>query len=187
VRRTAAVERTRAAIEAAALELFERDGYDATHVTHVADAAGVSRRTVFRHFPRKEDLVFSDADDDTAAVLEALAARPEDEPAGRALVAAMRDASAAFDRDLTMLRSRVIDGNALLLGRTWMVRRQWIDAVAGGLLQRDLHDLATARAIAEVGAALLGEAMRRWAADADEAPLHDHVDAVASAVVAHLC
>lgn len=49
---------TRNEIAATAVELFARDGYETTTVEEVATAAGVSRRTAYRHFPLKEDLVF---------------------------------------------------------------------------------------------------------------------------------
>ncbi len=49
---------TRNEIAAAATALFIENGYDATTVEAVAEAAGVSRRTAYRHFPLKEDLVF---------------------------------------------------------------------------------------------------------------------------------
>lgn len=41
-----------------ALRLFERRGFDAVTMQEVADAAGVSLRTLFRHFPSKSDLVW---------------------------------------------------------------------------------------------------------------------------------
>ena len=177
MRRTAAVERTRAAIESAALELFARDGYEATHVTHIAEAAGVSRRTVFRHFPRKEDLLFSNADDDTSAVADALRGRPSEEPARQALAAALRDASDRFDRELTAARLRVIGTHPLLMGRTAMLRQNWIDAVAQALSDRGVDDPQHARTLAAVAIAVLAEAMRRWALEsADERPLVDHVE-----------
>lgn len=50
--------RARAEIVEAARALFLRYGYARTSVEQVAAAAGVAPRTVFRHFPRKEDLVF---------------------------------------------------------------------------------------------------------------------------------
>ena len=178
MRRTAAVERTRAAIESAALELFEREGYEATHVTHVAEAAGVSRRTVFRHFPRKEDLVFASAEDDTTAVADALRDRPFDENARDALEGALRDASDRFDRELTAARLRVIGTHPLLMGRTAMLRQQWIEAVSEALADRGVEDRGGARVLAAVAIAVLAEAMRRWALEDDDGrPLVDHVEA----------
>lgn len=51
-------ERTAENIRSAALDLFERDGFDATTVDAIAAAAGVGRRTFFRYFPAKEAVLF---------------------------------------------------------------------------------------------------------------------------------
>ncbi len=42
-----------------ALQLFEQRGFDAVTMDDVASAADVSRRTLFRHFPAKADLVWT--------------------------------------------------------------------------------------------------------------------------------
>ncbi len=52
--------KTRAAIQAHALRLFELQGYDATTVDQIAEAAEVSQSTFFRYFPTKEDVVLHD-------------------------------------------------------------------------------------------------------------------------------
>lgn len=51
-------ERTRATITRVALELFARDGFAATTIPAIADAAEVSPRTVSTYFPTKEGIVF---------------------------------------------------------------------------------------------------------------------------------
>ncbi len=53
--------RTRASIQEHALRLFREQGYDATTVEQIADAAEVSPSTFFRYFPTKEDVVAYDA------------------------------------------------------------------------------------------------------------------------------
>lgn len=64
-------------IHEVALDLFERNGFEATTVDEVAAAAGVSSRTFFRYFPTKEDCVlfdrfgFDQAIDDHLATLDA--------------------------------------------------------------------------------------------------------------------
>jgi AcrR family transcriptional regulator len=67
---TRAVERLRAA----AFELFEQHGYDATTVEAIAERAGVGRTTFFRAFGSKEDVIFPDHTDVLARVRERLAA-----------------------------------------------------------------------------------------------------------------
>ncbi|MFH8366831.1 TetR family transcriptional regulator [Streptomyces sp. NPDC018031] len=74
-RRAAAQRLTmRRKLAAAAMELFATKGYEATTVDEIAAAAGVARRTFFRHFRSKEEAIFPDHDDTLVraeAVLEA--------------------------------------------------------------------------------------------------------------------
>ncbi|MBZ4318448.1 TetR/AcrR family transcriptional regulator [Streptomyces huiliensis] len=74
---------TRQAIRAAAYRLFEEQGYDATPVDQIAEAADVSPSTVFRYFPTKEDIVLTDEHDPLLGAL--LRSRPVDEPPLRAI------------------------------------------------------------------------------------------------------
>jgi AcrR family transcriptional regulator len=66
--------KTRAAIQAAALHLFESQGYQATTVDQIAEMAEVSQSTFFRYFPSKEDVVLLDRYD--PLLLAALVAQP---------------------------------------------------------------------------------------------------------------
>lgn len=50
-------DQTRSALAAAAIELFTERGYDTVTMAEVAKAVGVSRRTAFRYFPAKDDLM----------------------------------------------------------------------------------------------------------------------------------
>jgi AcrR family transcriptional regulator len=84
--------RTREAIAAAALELFAQRGFDDVTVEEVAAAAEVSKKTVFNHFPAKEDLVFSRGADHRAALVAELRALP----AGTSIVAPFRAHTLAY-------------------------------------------------------------------------------------------
>lgn len=55
--------RVRSALALAALDLFAQQGYEATTVDQIAEAADVGRRTFFRYFRSKEDVVFPDHDE----------------------------------------------------------------------------------------------------------------------------
>jgi AcrR family transcriptional regulator len=80
--------RTRAAIREHALRLFREQGYHATTVEQIAEAAEVSPSTFFRYFPTKEDVVLQD-DFDLVAI-EAFEAQPAD----MSVIAAYRAAAA---------------------------------------------------------------------------------------------
>jgi AcrR family transcriptional regulator len=82
--------RTREAIIDAALDLFERKGYDATTVEDIAAAADVSPRTFFRYFESKLDLIMARSGENQTGVGPMLAARPAGEPLLDAVRAVMR-------------------------------------------------------------------------------------------------
>jgi AcrR family transcriptional regulator len=81
--------RARAEIVEAAHRLFLTQGYAETSVEEVAEAAGVAPRTVFRHFPRKEDLVFHRHAEQVGRFGTLLAETPRDVPPLDALVRAL--------------------------------------------------------------------------------------------------
>ena len=67
-------ERTHARLQYVALDLFERRGFDATTVAEIAEAAGVTPMTFFRHFPSKSQALLEDPYDPVIAA--AVAGRP---------------------------------------------------------------------------------------------------------------
>lgn len=66
-------------LAAAAMELFATKGYEATTVDEIAAAAGVARRTFFRHFRSKEEAIFPDHDDTLIRAEAVLNAAPPHE------------------------------------------------------------------------------------------------------------
>ena len=66
-------------LAAAAMELFATKGYEATTVDEIAAAAGVARRTFFRHFRSKEEAIFPDHDDTLVRAEAVLDAAPAHE------------------------------------------------------------------------------------------------------------
>lgn len=85
--------KTRAAIQRHALRLFRDQGYEATTVEQIAEAAEVSPSTFFRYFPTKEDVVlYDDLDPLFIAAFEA-------QPAELSPIQALRGAlHTVFDR-----------------------------------------------------------------------------------------
>jgi AcrR family transcriptional regulator len=83
-------QQTHEDIARAAMALFTERGFDAVTVAEVAEAAGVSEKTVFNYFPAKEDLVFPGGERSRFA---ALVERIGNRPAGASVVEPFRAAT----------------------------------------------------------------------------------------------
>jgi len=100
--------KTRASIREHALRLFREQGYAATRVEQIAEAAEVSPATFYRYFPTKEDVVLQD--DLDVLAFEAM----ENQPAGLSPLAAVRAAMAeALPRFTEEERDRFRETTAL--------------------------------------------------------------------------
>ncbi|GGS84770.1 TetR/AcrR family transcriptional regulator [Nonomuraea spiralis] len=80
---------TRRRIVAAAIALFEEQGYEQTTVTQIAAAADVDPKTFFNYFRTKDEVLFSDLERDFDVLVEAIAARRQDEGPGEVLARAV--------------------------------------------------------------------------------------------------
>ncbi|MEV7791206.1 TetR family transcriptional regulator [Streptomyces sp. NPDC087512] len=139
-RRLVADELTRAA-----LGLLAREGFDAVTVDEIAAAAGVSKRTFFRYFASKEDVVVQFLAEMGAGMREELAGRPAGEEPSAALrhtVWRSIDACAGHaERALPVVQ--LILGTPALLARFLERQTQWRDALAAELADRLGLDPAT--------------------------------------------
>src|SRR3954447_2281333 len=61
-------------LQAAALELFEERGFEQTTVEDIATRAGLTKRTFFRHFADKREVLFGGGEDFRAVFVDTLAA-----------------------------------------------------------------------------------------------------------------
>jgi mycofactocin system transcriptional regulator len=84
---------SRGELERVALELFAQDGFEATTVDRIAEAAGVSRRTFFRYYASKNDVVWGDFDTGLREMEQRLEALPDDVP----LMTGLADAVVRFN------------------------------------------------------------------------------------------
>jgi AcrR family transcriptional regulator len=95
-----------------AMKLFAANGFDATTIEAIADAAGVSRRTFFRYFEAKEDVIIEFLDELGVRLSADLAARPADEPprvAIRAALSVFLDAFREHPEKSLVLAGMVLD------------------------------------------------------------------------------
>jgi mycofactocin system transcriptional regulator len=85
---------SRAELEQAAFDLFDRQGFEETTIDDIAAAAGIGRRTFFRYFPSKNDIPWGDFDGE----LDRMRAQLSTFPAQLALMDALREAIVDFNR-----------------------------------------------------------------------------------------
>lgn len=163
-------ERTHEALQRAALELFAEHGFDGATAAQVAERAGVSEMTLFRHFSSKEALLLEDPFDPLLA--EAVRARPDHEPAMVALAEGVRQAWAgAQDRAAPEMRARlrIVAATPTLRGAVARSSDDTVTALAGALGDRGVAP-APARVAAGALVAGLGVALLDWAASDQGAP-----------------
>lgn len=100
---------TRILLERTALELFDRCGYDAVTASEIAEAAGFSERTFFRHFASKHEPLFGDWDEWLGHLRALLSEQPQDLAPLEALIAAVvRDAELRPATEEDQLRKRIV-------------------------------------------------------------------------------
>lgn len=94
-------EETRTRIAETGLKLFVSQGYAETTIDQIASAAGVGRRTVFRHFATKEAILFDHFVVRRDHAVQRLRERPMEEPPLASLHAVLRElCEEGYDRQL---------------------------------------------------------------------------------------
>jgi len=159
-------ERTRARIQAVALELFEQRGYDATTVAEIAAAAGVTEMTVYRHYAGKDRIL---ADDPYDPMMAEAIARERSGPALARALAGIRGSWTRLPADATTeVRRRLrIAGStpslrAAVVANTAESERVVAEALVGGGI-----DEREARVVAAAVLAGTMRALLDWAASDD--------------------
>jgi AcrR family transcriptional regulator len=134
-------QRTREAIVAAALELFEERGFDQTTIADIAEAADIAPRTFFGYFPSKEDVVFADFPQTVEGLSTRLDDRAEDETAIDAIRSwidgVLEEVDLRDERE--RCRKRVIGQSEALAAHNRALMGQ-VEALLAGHIARDLGD-----------------------------------------------
>lgn len=168
-------ERTLAALVEAGLDLFEKQGYEATTVAQIAGAAGVTEMTFFRYFPAKEHLLLDDPYD--PVLTAAIAA----EPTGLApFLRAVRGIRAAWralpepEAPIIRRRIRVAARTPALRGAVWRSTGNTELAIIEQLVA-DGASPETARVAAASVLAALVAGLLSWA-DGEHGTLSDAIE-----------
>jgi AcrR family transcriptional regulator len=151
-------DRTRRALIDAAIDLFERNGYDGTTVADIAEAAEIGTRTFFSYFASKEELLFPESDARVAAAVTAIAHRKPDDWPADVLLRALRDVGAAdgepddmVDR-IAAVRVALFRTVPAVRGRALQIQLDAQREIAGHLQRAFPDELDAVTAAALVGA-----------------------------------
>ena len=160
--------RTYAEIADAALDLFERQGYDATTVDQIATAAAVSPATFFRYFATKEDVLFADEEQAAAALTERVAARTDRSTTSVAALAepviAYAEVTVGPDSPHSLRLMKLVMTTPSLAPRSLRMRLRWERDLANqlaaesGLAAPELKHTV----VASIAVSCLTSALRHW-------------------------
>ena len=159
--------RTKASIQQHAMRLFEQQGYQATTVEQIAEAAEVSPSTFFRYFPTKEDVVLYDVLDPPA--LAAFRAQPAELSPIQALRGAMRAVFAelpAEDLEVQQERDRLIRSVPELRARMLDEFARNLDLLAEIVAER-VGRRADDLAVRTLAGAVIGVGIAAWSTAGD--------------------
>ena len=174
-RRSRKKQRTRDDLLAAGDALFSSQGFDDTTTNDIAERADVSQRTLFRHFPTKEAVLYGDMDDARLHLRQSLAARPADEPVLLAVRAAVlslaEDHERNRDRRLMQARLAATSPTVQAYSRA-VVQASWEREIIAAVAARlGVDPMTDPRPELVAGAAMSGVriAVRQWTASNGDA------------------
>lgn len=148
----------------AALELCTAQGYEATTVAEIADRAGLTKTTFFRHFPDKREVLFAGQDEHSRVLAEAIAATPAEATPIEAVTAAIGALAASFtaqNLEFGRMLTALIAANDDLKERAAYKHARLAGATAEALEALEVPP-ATAGLAAELGVRAFYEAFARW-------------------------
>jgi AcrR family transcriptional regulator len=148
------------------MELFVLRGYDEVTVAEIAEHAGLTKRSFFRYFADKREVLFAGAAGFQAGIIEAIRAAPDQMAPTDVVIAALAEAGAALTEwgEPVRLRQRVIASSDELRERELIKMATLASAIADALRQRGTDEL-TATLVAQAGVAVFSTAFGRWTAE----------------------
>jgi len=154
----------------AALDLYGERGFDQTTAAEIANRAGLTERTFFRHFADKREVLFAGSAELQKLLVDATASAPPSAGPIDAVTAALMAAGDVFNderRSYARERRAVIAANAELFERELIKMASLASAIADALRRRGVSDPA-ASLTAEAGIAVFRVTFDRWVDDASD-------------------
>jgi len=172
-------------LEQAALDLYQKQGFESTTVAEIAERAGMTERTFFRHYADKREVLFaSSAQGQQFLVPLALDQEPQVAPL-ETVTAAVCGTAEIFEerRQFVKQRQAIIAANPELQERELIKMAALAAALADALRQRGVPE-PRATLAAEAGMAIFRVAFERWSSGPDHLSLRQVIDESAEALLA---
>lgn len=160
---------TRQALEDEALRLFAEQGFEHTTVDEIVAACDVSRRTFFRYFSSKEDVLSHEKTEHGEAIFDLIAARPADEAPLQSLRVVILALAADFaqQKERLLTRAQIIRATPSLRSADWDKQNDGVDRIVEALGRRsseplDAEQTYQLRLLGRATLAALMTALDRW-------------------------
>lgn len=147
----------------AAIELFDEQGYEATTVAEIAERAGLTKRTFFRYFSDKREVLFSGSQELQRLWLEGLAAAPAQASPLAVVTAGLDPVAEMFTErhPFARIRAQIIEANPELQERELIKLQSLAAAIKGALVERGVSVNAAILA-AQAGVTVFHVAFAHW-------------------------
>jgi AcrR family transcriptional regulator len=155
-------------LEEAALSLYAERGFDSTTAAQIAERAGLTERTFFRHFGDKREVLFGNEEAVRDLLVRTVSGASDDLAPLDAVATGLHAVGEALQprRESVRRRAAIIAAHPELQERELLKQASFSAALADTLRQRDLTEPAASLA-AEVSIAVLRVAFERWLDHAD--------------------
>ncbi|MGZ0151302.1 TetR/AcrR family transcriptional regulator [Kribbella sp. WER1] len=160
----------------AAVDLFAEHGYDATTVAQIAERAGVTKSTFFRHFPDKRELLVAGQDVLSRLLSEGITEASEEATPLEAVAAGLTKASGFMgpvNRELGPRLKAAIAASTELQERDALKTVGLASAMTAALQARGVPT-PVAHLAAELGVLAFKQGYESWTATDDDSDLAPH-------------
>lgn len=149
----------------AAVELFSTQGYDSTGVAQIAEHAGLTKTTFFRHFLDKREVLFAGEADHCQTLADAMADAPATATPLEAVAAGLDAMAASFPNEHREFAAKVraiVASSSELQERASLKSAIYAATMADALRERGVPD-PTAIVAADLGVRAFTSAFAEWA------------------------
>jgi len=167
----------------AALDLYAEQGFEQTTTAQIAERAGVTERTYFRHFADKREVLFDGSHELEDAVVAGVREAPEGAAPLDVVGEAVATAVAVLEerREFAARRAAVVAATPRLQERELLKLAALRDAAVSALRDRGAREPA-ASMVAEAGVAAFRVGFEAWIASGQVRPVADEVRAALAAL-----